>query len=157
MELKRSDSIASDEFSIHTIPSNRNSLKNNVQKEKVSNRRLCWIVANIVLTSVIFVNLFCSMKFNHYYQGLKIVDNRTWTLSSAINEVLYILLRWINYIKVQKYEDYFEAIISLDEENEIKSCPSNYILSKEKLLKGATALFIRGCWTDHDKSHESHW
>ena len=91
MELKRSDSVASDEFSIHTIPSNRNSLKNNVQKEKVSNKRICWIVANIVLSSVLFVNLFCSMEYNHYHRGLKIVDNRTWTLSSAINEVLYIL------------------------------------------------------------------
>ena len=91
MEFKRSDSVASDEFSIHTIPSNRNSLKNVVQKEKVSNKRLCWIFANIVLSIVIFVNLFCSMEYNHYYRGVKKVDNRTWTLSSAINGVLKIL------------------------------------------------------------------
>ena len=87
MELKRSESVASDEFSIHTIPSNRNSLKNVVQKEKVSIKRLCWIFTNIVLSIVLFVNLFCSMEYNSYHQGLKIVDNRTWTLSSALNEV----------------------------------------------------------------------
>lgn len=91
MEFKRSDSVASDEFSIHTIPSNRNSLKNVVQKEKVSNKRLCWIFANIVLSIVIFVNLFCSMEYNHYYRGVIKIDNRTWTLSSAINGVLKIL------------------------------------------------------------------
>ena len=50
-------------------------------------------------------------------------------------------------MKIKKYEDYFDAVIPQsadDQSDEIKICPNNYILSKEKLLKAVAALFIRG-------------
>ena len=90
MELKRFDSDASAKFSMHTVPSNKLSLKNVVQKEKMSKKRICWIVTNVILGTAIFVNLFFSIKNRHNsqleFQSEKRI-NRNWTLSVALEEV----------------------------------------------------------------------
>ena len=90
MELKRFDSDASAKFSMHTIPSDRLSLKNVVQKETMSKKRICWIVTNVILGTALFVNLFFSIENRHHsqleFQSKKLI-NRNWTLSVAIEEV----------------------------------------------------------------------
>ena len=99
MELKRFDSDASAKFSMHTIPSDRLSeslsLKNVVQKEKKSKKRICWIVTNVILGTALFVNLFFSIENQHYSQVESPPENhiiRNLTLSVAIEEVREFIL-----------------------------------------------------------------
>ena len=60
MELKRFDINASANFSMHTIPSDRLSLKNVVQKEKMSKKSICWIITNLILGTAIYLSIYFS-------------------------------------------------------------------------------------------------
>ena len=134
-KLKRFKSDASEEFSVHTIPSNRSSIKN-VQTAKISRKRFCGIIMNLFLGTAIIVDLFWwHFDYNRIETESKNWPksiNTSWTLSNAINEVNENLFSLINSMEVKKNENYFDAVISPSaEENEIKICPHNYILSKE--------------------------
>ena len=90
LELKRFNNDASAKFSMHTIPSDRLSHKDVEQKEKMSKKRLCWIIMNLIVGSALIVNLLFSIENQHNkieesQQEKRI--NRTWTLSVAVNEV----------------------------------------------------------------------
>ena len=90
-KVKRFNSDASGEFSVHTIPSNRSSIKN-VQTPKISKKRVGGIIVNLFLGTAIIVDLFWwhldyrrieSESTNWSTKSI----NTSWTLSSAINEV----------------------------------------------------------------------
>ena len=89
--LKEFEGDESEEFSIHTIPSNRNSIKNDVQSTKISNKRVCGIVVNIVLGIAIIVDL---IWWQQHHRRLEPASENSQnkrmnnlTLSIAINEV----------------------------------------------------------------------
>ena len=90
-KVKRYNSDASEEFSVHTIPSNRSSIKN-VPTPKISRKRVCGIIVNLFLGTAIIVDLFW---WHLDYRRIESESpnwstksiNTSWTLSSAINEV----------------------------------------------------------------------
>ena len=90
-KLKRFDSDASDDFSVHTIPSNRTSIKN-VQTSKISKKRVCGVIINLILGIAVIVDLFW---WHLHYQQLEPENtnlptkriNTSWTLTNALKEV----------------------------------------------------------------------
>ena len=99
--MKRFNSDASEEFSVHTIPSNRSSIKN-VETPKKSRKRVCGIIVNLFLGTAIIVDLFW---WHLDYKRIKSENtnwptksiNTSWTLSNAIHEVnenLFSLTNW---------------------------------------------------------------
>ena len=85
LELTRFDSETSAKFSMHTKQSeNSLSLKNVVQKKKMSKKRICWIITNLILGTAIIVNLLFSIE---YHQNSRPEKHINWTLSLAIDEV----------------------------------------------------------------------
>ena len=95
-KLKRFDSVASEAFSIHTIPSNRTSIKN-VQTPKISKKRVCGVIINLIFGIAVIVDLFW---WHLHYQQLEPESknlptkriNTSWTLLNALNEVNQILI-----------------------------------------------------------------
>ena len=95
-KLKRFDSVASEAFSIHTIPSNRTSIKN-VQTPKISKKRVCGVIINLIFGIAVIVDLFW---WHLHYQKREPESenlptkriNTSWTLSNALNEVNEILV-----------------------------------------------------------------
>ena len=86
LELTRFDSETSAKFSMHTKQSENSLSLKNAQKKKMSKKRICWIITNLILGTAIIVNLSFSIEYHQHSQPEKHI-NRIWTLSLAIDEV----------------------------------------------------------------------
>ena len=81
-KLEGFDSSTSEDFSIHTISSNRNSIKTVLQQPKLSNKRVLGFIINLTLGTAIIADLYCW----HLYTGAE--KNGTKVKPQLANESL---------------------------------------------------------------------
>ena len=137
-KLEGFDSSTSEDFSIHTISSNRNSIKTVLQQPIVSNKRIFGFIINLTLGTAIIVDLYCwHLNTGTEKTGTKLKpqqanESLAAEISTAISEVKALLENsWLRTIDFKKNESYFKTIHSpSDKQTAMEYCPENYVLSK---------------------------
>ena len=94
-KLEGFDSSTSEDFSIHTISSNRNSIKTVLQQPKLSNKRVLGFIINLTLGTAIIVDLYCWHLYTGAEKNVTKVkpqlanESLAAEISTAISEVNY--------------------------------------------------------------------